>query len=201
MLRNQTQIYKIMDTPRLKTKYLETIKSELMTELGMTNTMAVPTISKVVINVGMGKEATSNSNAVAEMVEDITLIAGQKPIVTKSKLAISNFKLRENMDNGIKVTLRGDRMWDFTDKLISIVLPRIKDFRGVSATAFDGHGNYALGIKEHTVFPEIDTSKLGKIRSMQVIICTTAATDEQAYKLLEKFGMPFKKKQVKQESK
>lgn len=182
-----------MDTPRLKTKYIETIKSELMKELGLTNTMQAPTLSKVVVNVGIGKEANTNSSAVAEMVEDIMTITGQKPIVTKSKLAISNFKLRENMDNGIKVTIRGDRMWDFVDKLISVVLPRIKDFRGVSATAFDGNGNYALGIREHTVFPEIDTAKLGKIRSMQVIINTTATNDEAAYKLLEKFGMPFKK--------
>lgn len=176
-----------------KQKYSTEIRQQLMQELGITNVMAVPRLTKIVVNAGIGKEFNTNSNVVGEFAEDIALIAGQRPVVTRSKKAISNFKLRENTDNGLKVTLRGDRMWDFYNKLVNVVLPRVKDFRGVSDKAFDKRGNYALGIREHTVFPEIDTNKLSKIRTLQVIICTSAETDEQAKLLLEKLGMPFKK--------
>ncbi len=182
-----------MAQARLRQKYETEIRPTIMKELDEKNVMAAPKLTKVVVNVGMGKESLNNSNAIAEMVGEIATITGQKPVITKSKTAISNFKLRENMDNGIKVTLRGDRMWDFYDKLVNVVLPRVKDFRGVSRKAFDGRGNYALGIKEHTVFPEIDTGKLVKIRSLQVIICTNAGKDEPAMMLLEKMGMPFTK--------
>ena len=178
---------------RLKQKYEQEIRSKLMQELGITNVMAAPTLTKIVVNVGIGKEALTNAAAAQEMAADIATITGQKPVVTKSKKAISNFKLRQGMDNGIKVTLRKDRMWDFYDKLVNVVLPRGKDFRGVPRKAFDKHGNYALGIKEHTVFPEIDTSKMVKIRPLQVIVCTSAGNDEAAELLLEKLGMPFKK--------
>ena len=178
---------------RLQEKYESEIRSQVMQDLGITNIMAAPKLTKIVINVGMGKESLTNPTAIQEMVADISVIAGQKPIITKSKNAISNFKLRENMDNGIKVTLRNERMWDFYDKLVNVVLPRVKDFRGVSRKAFDTKGNYALGIKEHTVFPEIDTSKMVKIRPMQIIICTSGGNDEAGSLLLEKLGMPFKK--------
>ncbi len=180
-------------TTELKQKYESQVRSQLMQELGIKNTMAAPTLTKIVINVGIGKEALTNPTAVQEMAADIAIITGQKPVITKSSKAISNFKLRENMDNGIKVTLRKDRMWDFYDKLVNVVLPRVKDFRGVPRNAFDKRGNYALGIREHTVFPEIDTSKMVKIRPLQIIICTSAKDDESGALLLEKLGMPFKK--------
>lgn len=177
----------------IKQQYNTKVRKELMQELGIDNVMAAPKLTKIVVNAGIGKEYNTNANVVNEFSEDIALITGQKPTVIKSRKAISNFKLRENLDNGLKVTLRGDRMWDFYNKLVNVVLPRVKDFRGVSDKAFDRRGNYALGIREHTVFPEIDTSKLSKIRTLQVIICTSAETDEQAKLLLEKLGMPFKK--------
>lgn len=182
-----------MSQARLKQKYEKEVRSELMQELGISNVLAAPTLTKIVVNAGIGKEYNTNSNVAEEFSEDIALIAGQKPVVTMSKKAVSNFKLRENMQNGLTVTLRGDRMWDFYDKLVNVVLPRVKDFRGVSSKAFDQRGNYALGIKEHTVFPEIDTSKLVKIRSLQVIICTSAEDDDAGRLLLTKLGMPFKK--------
>lgn len=177
---------------RLKTLYSEQYKKELMTELGLANTMSVPEIKKIVINSGVG-EAVSNKNAIDEVVEILTLISGQKPVVNKSKKAISSFKLRENMDIGVSVTLRGDIMWEFFDKLINIVFPRTRDFRGVNPKAFDGRGNYSLGIREHTVFPEIDPNKVQKIRSLQVIIVTNARDDKKAKALLNKFGFPFVK--------
>jgi large subunit ribosomal protein L5 len=176
-----------------KQKY-EEIQKDLMKELGIDNVMAAPRLHKIVINTGIGREYSTNTAVVKEMVEEIQAISGQKPVVTKSSKAISNFKLRENMDNGIKVTLRGGRMWDFYDKLVNVVLPRVKDFRGVSRKAFDGRGSYSVGIKEHTIFPEIDTSKMIKIRPLQVTIVTTARDDAQGFALLEKLGMPFKKK-------
>lgn len=179
-----------------KQKYQEDIKKELMKELEISNLMAVPDIKKIVINTGIGREYTTNTGVVNEMLAEIQTIAGQKPVVTKSRKAISNFKLRENLDNGIMVTLRGQRMWDFYDKLVNIVLPRVKDFRGVSRKAFDGRGNYSIGIKEHTIFPEIDTSKMIKIRPLQVTIVTSAMDDAAAELMLEKLGMPFRKKQV-----
>jgi large subunit ribosomal protein L5 len=181
------------ETSRLKTQYLKVIAPELKKELNIANVMAIPTIEKIVINSGLG-EAKIDKNIIDEMVADMALIAGQKPVVTMTKKAISNFKIRENMPIGAMVTLRGEMMWYFLDRLISIVLPRIKDFRGISPKAFDGRGNYAIGIKEHTVFPEVDPTKVGKIRGLQVIIRTTAKTDERALLLLTKLGMPFQKK-------
>jgi large subunit ribosomal protein L5 len=181
-------------TPRLKTKYNTEIKAKLQQELGLKNINQVPTLTKIVVNAGIGKEYRTNTKVVDELSQDIAIITGQKPVVTQSKKAVSNFKLRENMDNGIMVTIRGDRMWDFYDRLVSVTLPRVKDFRGVSRKAFDCKGNYAVGIKEHTVFPEIDSSKLVKIRSLQVIICTSADNNEQGLALLKELGMPFREK-------
>lgn len=180
------------ENARLKIKYLE-IAKELQKELNVKNVMALPKLTKIVINSGLG-EAKLNKDIIDEMVRDVAMIAGQKPVVTMTRKAISNFKIRENMPIGVKVTLRGDMMWYFLDRLISIVLPRIKDFRGVPVKSFDGRGNYAVGIKEHTVFPEVDATKVSKLRGLQVIICTNTGNDDQARLLLEKLGMPFQKK-------
>lgn len=181
-----------MDKPRLKEKYDKEIQKELMKELKIDNIMAVPRLTKIVVNSGLG-EAKDDSGVIEEMVRDIALITGQKPVVTKTKKAISNFKIRENQDIGVKVTLRSDMMWNFLDRLIALALPRIKDFRGVPTKSFDRNGNYALGIKEHTVFPEVDATKVSKLRGLQITICTSAQEDEQAFKLLEKLGVPFQK--------
>lgn len=180
------------ENARLKIKYLE-IAKELQKELNVKNVMALPKLTKIVINSGLG-EAKMNKDIIDEMVRDVAMLAGQKPVVTMTKKAVSNFKIKENMPIGVKVTLRGDMMWYFLDRLISIVLPRIKDFRGVSVKSFDGRGNYAIGIKEHTVFPEVDATKVSKLRGLQVIICTNTGNDDQARLLLEKLGMPFQKK-------
>ncbi len=180
-----------MATPRLKKEYNERIKKELMEELAIKNTSAVPTLEKIVLNVGLGI-AKDDPKILEDMAKDIAAIAGQKPVITKSKKAISNFKIRENQEIGIKVTLRGHRMWEFLDKLVSITLPRVKDFRGVSNKAFDGRGNYALGVREHTVFVEVDSNNVTKLRSMQVIINTTAPDNDMAKALLKKLGMPFR---------
>lgn len=177
----------------LETKYNKEVKPKLMSEYNISNTMAVPTVDKIVVNAGIGKEYLNNTNVVEEMSETLSQITGQKPIVVNSKVAISNFKLREGSPNGLKVTLRGDRMWDFLYKVVGVTLPRIKDFRGVSRKAFDRRGNYTLGIKDHTIFPEIDTSTLVKIRSLQIVINTTAKNDEQGLALLEGLGMPFER--------
>lgn len=174
-------------------KYLEDIAPKLKSELGLKNVHEIPTISKIVVNAGIGKEYRINTGVVDEMVDAISLITGQKPVVTLAKESISNFKLRKGMPNGVKVTLRKDLMWNFLNKLINVALPRVKDFRGVSRSAFDGRGNYTLGIKEHTIFPEIDTTKSLKIRSLQVVIETTAKDDKQGELLLEYLGFPFKK--------
>jgi len=178
----------------LKERYNKEVIPELKKELGYAHDLALPRLEKVVVNVGLG-EALSNVQALTKMKEDIALITGQKPIVTKAKKAISNFNLRVGVDVGLKVTLRGERMWDFVEKLITIVLPRVKDFRGISRKAFDGFGNYSLGIREHTIFPEMDLSKVEKIRSLQVIIVTTAESDEEGLLLLTKLGMPFTREQ------
>jgi large subunit ribosomal protein L5 len=179
--------------PRLKTKYFKKIKSELQKELSIKNVMAIPTITKIVINSGLG-EAKNDKAIIDDMIRDMAMLAGQKPVATMSKVAISNFKLRENIPIGAMVTLRGNMMWHFLDRLISIVLPRIKDFRGIPYKSFDGRGNYSLGIKEHTVFPEVDPTKVSKLRGLQVVICTSARNDDQAFLLLQKLGMPFMKK-------
>jgi large subunit ribosomal protein L5 len=178
----------------LKKKYQKEIVPELKKVLKLGNDLAVPSVEKVIINVGLG-EAVSNPQALEAMKKDLTLITGQRPIVTKSKKAISNFNLRQGVAIGLKVTLRRDRLWDFFDKLVNIVLPRVKDFRGVSRDSFDGRGNYSLGIREHTVFPEVDTSEVGKIRSLQITIITTAQNDNDGMLLLEKLGIPFAKEQ------
>ncbi len=177
----------------LQEKYKKEVAPELKKKFGIENDMAVPTLEKIVVNAGIGNEYKNNSAVVEEMAETIAQITGQKPIITYSKIAISNFKLREGMPNGIKVTLRGDMMWNFLNKLINFALPRVKDFRGVPNTSFDPEGNYTLGIKEHTISPEIDTSKLAKIRSLQVVVVTTSKDKERSYELLKSLGMPFKK--------
>lgn len=177
---------------RLQARYKSEIVPALIKKFGYTSVMQAPRLEKIVINVGVG-EATSNEKALEDAVKDVTIIAGQKPVITKAKKSIATFKVREGQSIGCKVTLRGIRMYEFLDKLVSISLPRVRDFRGVSKNAFDGHGNYTLGVKEQLIFPEIDYDKVSKIRGMDVVIVTTANTDEEAYALLELIGMPFKK--------
>lgn len=177
---------------RLLEKYTETVKPSLMKEFNYTSTMQAPKIVKVVINMGVG-DAIANSKLLNEAVEELTLIAGQKPVITKAKKSIANFKLREDMPIGCKVTLRGERMYEFLDKLFNISLPRVRDFRGVSATAFDGRGNYTLGVKEQLIFPEINFDKVNKVRGMDIVIVTTAQSNQEAYALLKGMGMPFAK--------
>jgi large subunit ribosomal protein L5 len=176
---------------RLKDKYNKIIK-ELASDIKEDNVMALPRITKVVINSGVGK-IKDDKNLVASIEKDITLIAGQKPMRRAAKKSISNFKVRQGDVVGISVTLRGERMWFFLDKLISVALPRVRDFRGVSKKSFDGHGNYSLGIKEHTVFPEINPNTVDKIKSFEVSIVTSSDSDEAALQLLTKLGMPFEK--------
>ncbi|MBD3329058.1 50S ribosomal protein L5 [Candidatus Dojkabacteria bacterium] len=176
--------------PRLKEEFNKKIAKELQKELEYASIMAVPHLKKIVINSGVG-EAVDNKVALEEVVEILTKISGQKPIITKAKKAISTFKIRKGQEIGAKVTLRGDRMWYFFDKLVNIVFPRVKDFRGLPPKAFDGSGNYSVGIEEHTVFPEIDTNKVQKVRSLQVILVIKSLSDEDSKKFLEKFGFPF----------
>lgn len=176
---------------RLYEVYKQEITPRLMDKFQYKNVMQVPKIDKVIINIGVG-EAIQNPKALDAAVNDLSLICGQKPVITKAKKSIAGFKLREGMPIGCKVTLRGERMYLFLDKLINIVLPRVRDFRGVSPQAFDGRGNYSLGIKEQTIFPEIDYDKIDKVRGMEVIIVTTAKTDEEARELLKSMGMPFR---------
>ena len=177
---------------RLKATYKEQVVPALMEKFQYKSIMQVPKIEKIILNMGVG-EAKENQKFLDNAVEEMTLIAGQKPVVTKAKKSISNFKLREGMSVGCKVTLRGDHMYEFFDKLVNIALPRVRDFRGVSKTAFDGRGNYALGIKEQLIFPEINYDKIDKIRGMDIVITTTANTDEEARELLGLMGMPFRK--------
>ena len=179
---------------RLEQKYTETVKPALMKDFNYTSPMKCPKLAKIVINFGVG-DAITNPKLLEEAVSELTQISGQKPVITKAKKSIANFKLREGMAIGCKVTLRGERMYDFLDKLINISLPRVRDFRGVSGTAFDGRGNYTLGVKEQLIFPEINFDKVGKIRGMDVVIVTTAKTNKEAYALLEELGMPFAKKE------
>lgn len=177
---------------RLKATYNEQVVPALMEKFQYESIMQAPKIEKIVINMGVG-EAKENQKFLEKAVEEMTIIAGQKPVVTKARKSISNFKVREGMAVGCKVTLRGDHMYEFFDKLVNIALPRVRDFRGVSKTAFDGRGNYALGIKEQLIFPEINYDKIDKIRGMDIIITTTANTDEEARELLRLMGMPFTK--------
>lgn len=178
---------------RLKERYNTEVKNELMKKFNYSSVMEIPKIEKIVLNVGCG-DAVQNSKVLDDVVEELTLITGQRPVITKARKSIANFKLREEMKIGAKVTLRGERMYDFFDKLTSISLPRVRDFRGVSDNAFDGRGNYALGIKEQLIFPEINFDKIKKVRGMDVIIVTTAKTDEEARFLLTCLGMPFRNK-------
>ena len=177
---------------RLLEKYNNEIIDNLKKEFGYKNPMEVPRIYKVVLNVGIG-EAMKNSKLLDEVVENLTIISGQKPVVQKAKKSIASFKLRQGMKIGASVTLRKDKMWAFMDKLIAVALPRIRDFRGISHKAFDGRGNYTLGLREQLVFPEIDYDKVEKIHGMDIIICTSTKSDEEARKLLEEFGMPYRR--------
>lgn len=177
---------------RFVEKYKNEVTPALMSKFEYTSVMQVPKVDKIVINMGVG-DAVQNTKALDAAVEDLTIIAGQRPVVTKAKKSIAGFRLREGMPIGTKVTLRGERMYDFLDKLISVSLPRVRDFRGVSKRAFDGRGNYTLGVKEQLIFPEIDYDKVSKIRGMDINIVTTANSDEEAHELLKQFGMPFQK--------
>lgn len=177
---------------RLKEKYLNEVSPALMSKFEYKSVMQLPKVEKIVINMGVG-DAVQNSKALDAAVEELTIITGQKPVVTKAKKSIAGFRLREGMPIGAKVTLRGERMYEFLDKLISISLPRVRDFRGVSKKAFDGRGNYTLGVKEQLIFPEIDYDKVSKVRGMDIVIVTTANSDEEARELLTQFGMPFQK--------
>ena len=177
---------------RMKDFYMTEVVPGLVKKFNYKNPMEVPKLEKIVINMGVG-EAKDNPKALEGAVNDLTIISGQKPIITKAKKSIANFKLREGMPIGCKVTLRGEKMYDFADRLISLALPRVRDFRGVSANSFDGRGNYALGIKEQLIFPEISYDKIDKVRGMDIIFVTTAKTDEEAKELLTLMGMPFVK--------
>ncbi len=177
---------------RLKEKYLKEVTPALMSKFNYKSVMQIPKIEKIVINMGVG-DAVQNAKALDSAVEELALISGQKPVVTRAKKSIAGFRLREGMPIGAKVTLRGERMYEFLDKLISVSLPRVRDFRGVSKKSFDGRGNYTLGIKEQLIFPEIDYDKVNKVRGMDIVIVTTAKTDEEARELLTLLGMPFQK--------
>ncbi|MBQ1319105.1 MAG: 50S ribosomal protein L5 [Solobacterium sp.] len=179
---------------RLEQKYRETVKPALIEKFGYTTPMQAPKVEKIVINLGVG-DAIANPKALEDAVAELTQIAGQKPVITKAKKSIANFKLREGMAIGCKVTLRGEKMYDFLDKLVSISLPRVRDFHGVSTTAFDGRGNYTLGVREQLIFPEINFDKVSKVRGMDIVIVTTARTNQEAYELLAQLGMPFAKKE------
>ena len=177
---------------RLKEMYSNEIKDAMMKKFGYKNVMQIPKLDKVVINMGVG-EARENAKVLDAAVKDLETITGQKVVVTRAKKSVANFKLREGMPIGCKVTLRGEKMYEFTDRLVNLALPRVRDFRGVNPDAFDGRGNYALGIKEQLIFPEIEYDKVDKVRGMDIIFVTTAQTDEEARELLRLFGMPFKK--------
>jgi large subunit ribosomal protein L5 len=177
---------------RLKEKFAKEISPALVSKFNYKSVMEVPKLDKIVINMGVG-DAVANAKALDSAVEELAQITGQKPVVTRAKKSIAGFRLREGMPIGAKVTLRGERMYQFLDKLVSVSLPRVRDFRGVSKKAFDGRGNYTLGVKEQLIFPEIDYDKVSKVRGMDIVIVTTANTDEEARELLTQFGMPFQK--------
>jgi len=176
--------------PRLKARYNNTIKAQLAKDLGINNEMQIPKLDKIVINMGVG-EAVADSKKINSAMADLAKIAGQKPVATKARTSIAGFKLREGMTVGCKVTLRQDRMYEFLDRLITIALPRVKDFRGLKPTSFDGRGNYAMGLKEHIVFPEINYDQIDQIWGMDIIVTTTAKTDDEARELLREFQFPF----------
>ena len=179
-----------MANPNLKAKYNAEIAPALMQKFGYKSTMQIPRLEKIVVNVGCS-EARENAKVLDAVVNDLTTITGQKAVITKAKKSVANFKLREGMPIGAKVTLRGNKMWEFLDRLFNVALPRVRDFRGISADSFDGRGNYAMGLKEQLIFPEIEYDKVDKIRGMDICICTTAATDEEAKELLTMVGAPF----------
>ena len=178
------------NTPNLKKLYQDEVAPALMQKFGYKSTMQIPRLEKIVVNVGCS-EARENAKVLDAVVSDLTAITGQKAVVTKAKKSVANFKLREGMPIGAKVTLRGNKMWEFLDRLFNVALPRVRDFRGISADAFDGRGNYALGVKEQLIFPEIEYDKIDKIRGLDIVICTTAQTDEEAKELLTLIGAPF----------
>ena len=175
---------------RLKDYYVSTVAPALMKKFGYKNVMQIPRLDKVVINVGAG-EAKENAKAIDAIMGDLGLITGQRPVICRAKKSVANFKLREGMPIGVKVTLRSEKMWDFVDKLFNIAFPRVRDFRGINPNSFDGRGNYAFGLKEQLIFPEIEYDKVDKIRGMDICICTTATTDEEAKELLTQLGAPF----------
>ena len=178
------------NTPNLKKLYQDEVAPALMQKFGYKCTMQIPRLDKIVVNVGCS-EARENAKVLDAVVSDLTAITGQKAVITKAKKSVANFKLREGMPIGAKVTLRGNKMWEFLDRLFNVALPRVRDFRGISADSFDGRGNYALGIKEQLIFPEIEYDKIDKIRGMDIVMCTTAQTDEEARELLKLVGAPF----------
>ncbi|MDR0249103.1 MAG: 50S ribosomal protein L5 [Oscillospiraceae bacterium] len=177
---------------RLKERYKTEAAPKLMKQFGYKSPMELPRLEKIVVNVGCG-EARDNAKVLDAVIADISKITGQKPVVTKARRSVANFKLRQGMKVGVKVTLRSDRMWEFLDRLFNVALPRVRDFRGINPNSFDGRGNYALGLKEQLIFPEIDYDKIDKIRGMDVVVCTTAKTDEEARELLTMLGAPFAK--------
>ena len=181
--------------PRLKIKYREEIRGALQKELALENVMQVPRLDKIVVNMGVG-DAAGDKKLIDAAVTDLSIITGQQPKVAKAKKSIANFKLREGMPIGASVTLRGDRMWEFFDRLIAIAIPRVRDFRGLNPRSFDGRGNYTFGVNEQLIFPEIDYDQVQKVRGMDITICTTAATDDQGRALLTAFGFPFRRQQV-----
>jgi large subunit ribosomal protein L5 len=184
-------------THYLKERYQKEIAPALELAIGTDNVMQIPRITKVVVNIGVGKDVVAdNAKALEAAVADLTLITGQKPIITKAKKSIANFKLREGRQIGVKVTLRGERMWSFLDRLMNIALPRVRDFRGISPNAFDGRGNYTLGLREQLVFPEIEYDKIDKLRGLEVSIITTARNDDESRQLLQMLGMPFRKEGI-----
>ena len=178
------------NTPNLKKLYQDEVAPALMQKFGYKSTMQIPRLEKIVVNVGCS-EARENAKVLDAVVNDLTTITGQKAVITKAKKSVANFKLREGMPIGAKVTLRGNKMWEFLDRLFNVALPRVRDFQGINPNSFDGRGNYALGLKEQLIFPEIEYDKIDKIRGMDVVICTTAQTDEEARALLEQVGAPF----------
>ena len=178
------------NTPNLKKLYQDEVAPALMQKFGYKSTMQIPRLEKIVVNVGCS-EARENAKVLDAVVSDLTTITGQKAVITKAKKSVANFKLREGMPIGAKVTLRGNKMWEFLDRLFNVALPRVRDFRGISADAFNGRGNYALGVKEQLIFPEIEYDKIDKIRGMDIVVCTTAKTDEEARELLKLVGAPF----------
>jgi large subunit ribosomal protein L5 len=179
---------------KLQERYTQDAVPQLMREFELKNVMQIPRIQKVVVNIGLGSETQTDNKALDGAVTDLTTITGQKPVITKARKSIANFKLREGKSIGVKVTLRGAKMWSFLDRLMNVALPRVRDFRGVTADAFDGRGNYTLGLREQLVFPEIEYDKIDKIRGMEITVVTTARSDEQGRRLLQLLGMPFIKK-------